>query len=120
MRAPRFLQILQILLYVFALHCVSALAAINCPGDLATWWKFEGNGNDAQGAAPLTLLNGAGFALGEVLDGLSLDGINDYATAPAGAALDVGAASGMTIETWIRPSNTPTVPETCVPWPLQS
>src|ERR1051325_3221116 len=94
----RTLYLLLSALLGLALSTSRTSAASNCIDGIAAWWQFEGNGNDAQGASVLTLNNGAAFGMGEVGQGLLLDGADDYARANASAALNVGAGSGMSIE----------------------
>jgi hypothetical protein len=88
----------------------------NCIPGMTTWWRLNGNGSDSLGGFQLTLINGPAFTAGQVGQGLLLDGIDDYALTPAAAALDIGAASGMTIEMWIKPSNAAKVAAAILEW----
>jgi len=71
---------------------------------MASWWKAEGNALDSVGPNNGTLMNGVGFAPGEVNQAFSLDGARSYVLVQSGSpSLNVGAGSGMTIEGWINP-----------------
>ncbi len=74
------------------------------PG-IASWWRFEGNVNDAVGGNTGTPVGGPGFIAGEVGQAMSLNGSNAYVSVPAAASLNVGAGPGMTIDAWIKPSD---------------
>lgn len=93
------------LLIILAMALDARAACVNAPPDLGAWWRFEGNGQDANGTTTLGLFGGATYATGWPGQGLSLDGANEYAKASASAAVNVGAASGFSIETWIKPAN---------------
>jgi hypothetical protein len=71
---------------------------------LVSWWRAEGNALDQNNLNNGTLQNSIGFATGEAGRGFSLDGVDDYVSAPGSATLDVGAGAGFTIETWVSPS----------------
>ena len=62
-------------------EAVSAVA-IHPPGGMVSWWPGDGNANDIAGGNHGTLQGGAGFAQGVVGEGFSLDGVNDYVSAP--------------------------------------
>jgi hypothetical protein len=70
------------------------------PG-LVGWWPGEGNANDIVGTNNGTLVNGAGFAPGEVGQAFSFDGVSSYVSIPDSPSLDTFVSS-ITIETWIR------------------
>ena len=76
------------------------------PG-IAGWWRAENNSaNDSINGNNGTLMNGTGFAGGEVGTAFNLNGANNYVVAkPASPSnLDVGAGSGFTLEGWINPT----------------
>ena len=75
------------------------------PSGLVAWWPAEGNAQDALRANNGVLANGLGFAPGKVGTAFSFDGADDHFDIPASPGLDVGAASGMTFETWVKPSS---------------
>jgi hypothetical protein len=76
------------------------------PAKIAAWLPGDGNANDISGNSNNgTLQNGATFAAGKVAQAYSLDGTDDYVQVPASSSLDVGISNGLTIETWINPSN---------------
>ena len=67
---------------------------------LVALWPGEGNANDVAGANNGTLVNGAGFATGEVGQAFSFDGTS-YVSIPDSPSLDVFVSS-ITIEVWIK------------------
>ncbi len=69
-------------------------------GDLVLWLPGDGSGEDIQGTNDASLLNGAGYALGMVGDGFSLDGSNDRVSVADSADFDFGSA--LTIELWVQ------------------
>ena len=68
------------------------------PPSLAAWFPGEGNGFDIQGGNNATLLNGMTYTLGQVGQGFSLDGVNDYAEAPTNNVV----TGPMSITAWVR------------------
>ncbi|MEI2725303.1 MAG: LamG domain-containing protein [Verrucomicrobiota bacterium] len=66
------------------LPCVAPAAG------LVGWWRGESNADDWAGANAGVLQNGLGFASGEVGQGFSLDGVNDFISVPLSASLNVG------------------------------
>jgi len=77
------------------------------PSGLVAGWNFNetsgtsaqdisGNGNTA------TLVNGVARTTGNYGGGLTLDGVNDYITAPNSSSLNI-AGSGLTLGMWINP-----------------
>src|SRR6185503_12343685 len=49
--------------------------------------------------------NGVTFAAGKVGQAFSFDGADDSVSVPASSSLDVGLATGMTLDAWINPSD---------------
>lgn len=74
-------------------------SCMTLPAGSAAWWRAEGDGADLVGAHTLTLLNGAGFDGGRVGQGLSLDGIDDQASASDSPSLH---PHNFTLEGWVR------------------
>jgi RHS repeat-associated protein len=72
------------------------------PPSLAGFWSGDDNALDAVGGNNGALINGAGFAPGEVRDAFSLSG-GSFIKVPAASGLDVGTSDGFTIELWIKP-----------------
>jgi hypothetical protein len=72
---------------------------------LVGWWRAEGDVIDAIGGNNGALENGATFGSGEVGQAFSFDGLNDYVMIPASPSLNVGLGNGLTVETWVRPSD---------------
>lgn len=90
-----------------------ALTGLNLaePPDAATaaLWQFEeGVGaaarNSANGGSPATFAGGAGWGAGRWGGGAVFDGVNDYASAPHAAGLNLSNA--MTLGAWIKPAAT--------------
>jgi subtilisin-like proprotein convertase family protein len=74
-------------------------------GGMVAWWKGESNALDSVGANNGTLINGAGFALGEVGTAFNLNGVNQYVLVNATPSLNVGLGGGFTIEGWVNPTS---------------
>jgi hypothetical protein len=70
------------------------------PSGLVSWWPGEDNADDVAGANNGTLVNGAGFAAGEVGQAFSFDGTS-YVSIPDSPSLDTLTTS-ITIEAWIK------------------
>jgi len=86
---------------------VSVVPASQCvapPSGLVSWWPFDGNPNDIVGSNVVTLSGSPAYAAGVVGQALMLDGA-DEARVTASPNLNVGAANGFTVETWINPVN---------------
>jgi uncharacterized delta-60 repeat protein len=74
------------------------------PGGLVSWWKGEGNANDAVANNDGTLGSGVSFAPGEVAQAFQFDGSsNGLVTVPD--ALDLRFTSEFTLDAWINPSD---------------
>jgi hypothetical protein len=76
------------------------------PAGIVAWWQGESNALDTIGGNNGTLMNGTGFAPGEVGTAFNLNGVNNYIVAnPSSPSnLDVGQGSGLTFEEWIHPN----------------
>jgi hypothetical protein len=68
---------------------------------LVALWPGEANANDVAGTNNGVLVNGAGFATGEVGQAFSFDGVSSYVSIPDSPSLDTFVSS-ITIETWIK------------------
>ncbi|HEX5500069.1 MAG TPA: hypothetical protein VFX03_12615, partial [Thermomicrobiales bacterium] len=75
------------------------------PGTVS-WYKADGNANDAIGGNSGTLVGGATFAPGLSGQAFSLDGVNSYLDmgSPANGSLDFGTGD-FTIELWVNPAS---------------
>lgn len=80
-------------------------ACVNPPPGIVSWWRAEGNGSDGFGANGGTLVNGLGFAAGEVGQTLNFVSAGQEVAIPASASLNVGTSAGLSIEAWINPSD---------------
>jgi len=90
------------------LFTISQDGASSClphPPNLISWFRAEGNADDAQELSDGTLLNGATFAGGKVGQAFSFDGVNDYVRIPDSPAL---RPTNVTLEAWINFSASPT------------
>ena len=67
---------------------------------LVSWWRGDGNANDAMGNNPGQLRNGAGFAPGMVGQGFNLNGSGQHILVPDSATLDL--TNELTVELWFK------------------
>jgi RHS repeat-associated protein len=74
------------------------------PKGVMAWWSMNGHSHEVtQGIADLSMLNGADYVSGKVLQGIGFDGVDDYAQVSANPKLDVGAsAEGFSVEFWFK------------------
>jgi hypothetical protein len=77
------------------------------PLGLVSWWGADGNANDWVGTNHGTLV-GLGFAPGEVGRAFNFTAAGQEVVVPASASLNIGTGAGLTMETWIRPSDATT------------
>ena len=89
----------------FTVNQSGELSCFPSPQNLISWFRAEGNADDAEGVANGTLMNGATLAGGKVGQAFSLDGVNDYVRAPDSAAL---RPTNVTLEAWVNFSASPT------------
>jgi len=75
------------------------------PAGAVSWWRAEANGNDAVDGNPATILNGLGFATGQVGQAFLFTNSGAHARVAASASLNVGVSNGFTIEAWINPTD---------------
>ena len=78
---------------------IGAVTPVPLPSGAVAWWRAENDARDAVGGHDGTLENGAGFAAGEVGQGFSFDGVDDFVQVPVTTGLPVGNAP-RTIELW--------------------
>ncbi|MFL6538173.1 MAG: LamG domain-containing protein, partial [Chthoniobacterales bacterium] len=78
-------------------------ACVPPPNGLVSWWKGEGNTNDV-------LLNNEGtfngtpaYGPGEVGQGFSFNGTDQYVQVPGSASLDI--TGSITVDAWVKPNN---------------
>jgi hypothetical protein len=84
---------------------IMAQICVQPPNNLVSWWPLDGNANDIQDNNPATLFGNPSFTAGEVDQALQFDGVDDHAKVPTSANLNVSTGSGLTIDTWIKPSD---------------
>src|SRR5205823_6229319 len=70
------------------------------PATLVSWWRAEGNANDAIGGNNGSLFNGTAFMPGRVGQAFSFDGTSAAVVVPASSNL---AFQSLTIEGWMLP-----------------
>ncbi len=73
------------------------------PTGMTAWYPGDGNPNDIQGTNNGTPRNGATFAAGKVGQAFSLDGVDDYVSAPSGPS---NSPTNLTIDGWFNLSST--------------
>lgn len=71
---------------------------------LMSWWPADGSATDLFSGNNLTLSGGLNYSSGKIGQAFYFDGIDDYATLPAGSA-DVGSGEGFSLEGWLKPEN---------------
>ena len=69
--------------------------------DATSWWKAEGNANDASGGNNGTL-DGVTFAAGLVGQAFSFGGGSAYIRVPDAANLNFGTTTDFTVEAWVK------------------
>jgi len=87
---------------ILLLMCVSSLpgyAQIQPPSGLVSWWPGDGNANDIADGNNGTLMGGATFVPGKVLDAFNFDGTG-FVQIPDSRSLE---PAQITIDAWIRP-----------------
>jgi len=70
------------------------------PSNMIGWWPADGNTRDIQNGNNGLLKNGATFAAGEVGQGFSFDGVDDYVFVPDSPSLNY---TDFTYDAWIAP-----------------
>ena len=98
----------QILLLSLLLALESAKSTcLSPPTNLVSWWSAEGNANDVAGTNNGSFI-GAIYDIGEVGFAFSFNGGSNNVIIPASATLDVGSGGGLTVEAWIKTTDTST------------
>jgi hypothetical protein len=76
------------------------------PSGIVAWWPGEGNADDIVGGNNGVLMNGGGYATGEVGTAFNFIGTSQFLLVQAvNSDLDVGQAGGLTAEAWINPTS---------------
>lgn len=70
------------------------------PPNMISWWRAEGNADDAQGSFNGTLIGNVTYAAGEVGQAFSFDGSGEHVDVG-----DVDLPSTFTIDAWINPTD---------------
>jgi hypothetical protein len=77
------------------------------PLGLVGWWNGDSNANDSVGGNNGTLQNGASFAVGEVHQAFSFNGVNQFVQIPDAPALD--PVNSLTVEAWVYLTGNPSI-----------
>ncbi len=81
-----------------------AAACTPAPANLVAWLRAEGNLSDSAGTNTGTQSGGVAYNSGEAGQGFYFNGSSQIKLS-ASPGLNVGASSGLTLETWIRPGH---------------
>ena len=73
---------------------------VNPPANLISWWRGESNALDEVSGNDGVLMNGTGFAPGQVGTAFQFDGASNYVQIPATPLLDI--YGHFTVEAWIQ------------------
>jgi hypothetical protein len=77
------------------------------PSGLVSWWKGDGDATDHMGNNNGTLVNGAGFALGQVNDAFSFNGSNQYVLIGQPVPADLQLQNNFAFSAWIYVTSYP-------------
>jgi hypothetical protein len=78
------------------------LPCVPAPSGLVSWWPAEGNAIDIVGGNNGTLINGAGFAPGEVGQAFAFNGVNQFVQVSNAPSLN--PTNELTLEQWVNVS----------------
>jgi hypothetical protein len=73
------------------------------PNGLISWWRAEGNAEDAVDGNHGALLNGVRFTNGVAGQAFSFDGADDRVVVSNSPSLNFGPGQDFSIEAWVRP-----------------
>lgn len=93
---------MKLILVILLFRCPAMAQTPNCapaPSGLVGWWKGDGNALDSAGTNNGVLVNGAGFAPGEVGQGFSLTGPDQGVLEPDAPELD--PTNAVSVEAWV-------------------
>jgi len=85
---------------------INAQGCMPPPNGLVSWWSGDNGGNDEMGLNAATLQNGTAITNGLVGLAYQFDGLAHYVSVGASASLNVGTSDGLTLEGWIKPTDT--------------
>ncbi len=77
----------------------------NLASNLVSWWPGDLNAQDIISHYDGTLVNGATFAPGYVLDAFSLNGVNQYVNVPDSSSPGLRITNSITVDAWVNSSN---------------
>ena len=93
--------------------CSAQVSTVGAPAcnpqqiGLAGWWPGNDNANDLIGGNNGTLMNGVGYALGEVGDAFSLNGQDQYVLIGQPVPANLQIQNAITLSAWIYPTAYP-------------
>jgi len=67
-------------------------------------WKFDDNASDSSGNGKTLTVSGATYVSGKLGNGLSFDGVNDFASVASGPSLNVGT-NDFSLSFWMKANN---------------
>jgi hypothetical protein len=76
--------------------------------DMVSWWRAEGDATDSVGNNNGVITGAVSFTTGQVGNAFLFTDTNEDIRIPASPSLDLGAASGFTLEAWINPTDVST------------
>jgi hypothetical protein len=79
------------------------------PSGLVSWWKGDDDATDHMGNNNGTLVNGAGFAVGQVNDAFSFNGSNQYVLIGQPVPADLQLQNNFAYSAWIYITNYPSM-----------
>lgn len=84
--------------------CHGDRTCVDAPPDMVGWWTGDQTSQDSSGQSnDGSLVNGAYYATGQVLESFGLDGDDDHIEVPDDASLNFGASDQFSIDAWIHP-----------------
>jgi len=79
---------------------VNADGPDNCPEEMISYWKADGDANDYYGSND-GIYYGTGYVSGQVDQAFSFDGVDDFVRIPHDSSLNLGTGD-FTLEAWIK------------------
>ena len=88
-----------------SLFTTDTCSCITPPSDMVGWWTGDGNANDISGYGNNgTLMGGANYGIGKVLQGFRIMSANDYVRVPHSPSINI--MSDLSIDAWIITKDT--------------